>query len=659
MQKPRIAFVHPFCSHYTAGLFKILARECDIDFFFFSDGSEWYWQAQHGVRGGGFPHEYLRGLRIGNTRITPSLPGRLLSGGYDAILSSIDGRFSMPVAYLSARVMRKPFILWTGIWSRIDTPIHRLVFPLTRRLYRHSDAVVVYGEHVKRYLVTEGVRPERIFVENHAVDNAFYSRAVPEAEKASLRNELGIPPEKKIILFLGRIEACKGLEYLIEAFARLRRSDTFLLIAGTGTERAALEREVIQRGQNEAVRFTGYVNVEEAVRYYALASACVLPSVTMPNSKETWGLVVNEAFNQGVPVIVTDAVGAAAGGLVRDRENGLIIPERDAPALASALELMLENESLRRTLSDGARVSIATWDHEQMAQGFYEAFAFVNRSRRTSQLTAKPDSPPDSNLKANPCPVCGSEGAGDWFSAEFRKCRSCGLIFRHPMPAAENLEVLYQNSWSNPNRNVRETGGTNAVLAGIYAERLAESLGRSDLAGLRILEYGAGRGEFLQALTQRGAETCGVEPYGEAHLRERGCRVYRGLEDIPPGLRFDGIVTVDVIEHVVDVAQILRRFREFLEGNGWLYIATPNPLGLNARIRRSGWREAKKPGHLLFFPARTLEAVLCQTGFIGCRRLRWNVPYVRGNVRRAKDFLLSKMRLDGELRYLAFRGERP
>ena len=82
-------------------------------------------------------------------------------------------------------------------------------------------------------------------------------------------------------------------------------------------------------GINDEVRFPGFVSREDLVIYYSISNVFVLPSVTTPAGKEPWGLVVNEAFNQGVPVVASEAVGAAAGGLVKDEINGFIIREQD------------------------------------------------------------------------------------------------------------------------------------------------------------------------------------------------------------------------------------------------------------------------------------------------------------------------------------------
>ena len=373
----RVAFVTTFCPHHREQTFETLSKYHDVDFYFFSEGSEWYWQREHGVKSGAFRHQYLWGFSLGRTRVTPSLLSRLWRGKYDVYIKCINGRFALPATYLVARLLRRRFVLWTGIWMRLRTPAHRLAFPLTRFIYRHADAIVVYGEHVKRYLIAEGVDPKRIFVAPHAVDNSSYVQSVPKENVQALRAKLGIPPDKKVVLYLGRLERVKGLRYLVEAFASLRRSDSILVLAGTGSDRRELESAARERGVLDSVVFPGYVATDAAVTYYALASVCVLPSITLPAGNELWGLVVNEAMNQGVPVIATDAVGAAAGGLVQDGVNGFVVPERNSMVLADRILKVLDDPALHKRLSAGARAAIATWDNEAMVAGFRAAIESV------------------------------------------------------------------------------------------------------------------------------------------------------------------------------------------------------------------------------------------------------------------------------------------
>ncbi len=374
-----IAFTTNICPHYRIRTFKTLAGYYDVDYYFFSAGDEWYWQ--HDTKSGDFRYQYLAGFYVGNIRFTPALPWQLWRKNYEVYIKCINGRFALPVTYIIARLKRKPFILWTGIWMRLQTPAHRLFFPLTRYIYRHADAIVVYGEHVKRYLVSEGVPAQQIFVAAHAMDNVSYDRHISEEEKNSLRQKFGITSVQKVILYLGRLEEGKGLPYLLEAFASLRQDDAVLVIAGTGSERSHLEKLIQEKDLVNRVRFTGYISSDETVSYYALAWVFVLPSVTTSVFKEPWGLVINEAFNQGVPVIATDAVGAAAGGLVQDGVNGFIVPERDSVALVQALQSILNDLNLREQFSQNAKKIIGDWDNERMVKGFRQAIEFVSNSK--------------------------------------------------------------------------------------------------------------------------------------------------------------------------------------------------------------------------------------------------------------------------------------
>src|SRR5882724_4293004 len=308
----RVAFVHNFCSHYTLRTFELLSRLFHVDFYFFSRGTERYWLKEHGVQRGRFNHNYLSGFSILGTRISPTLPYYLISGRYDVVVASISGRFALPITYLVARLLRRPFILYTGIWHHISSPTHSLFRPFLRFLYRHADAIVTYGIHVARFLENEGAVPSRLFIAPHAVDNNAYNRAVAPGEIRSLRERLHIPRTHKILLYLGRLDEAKGVDILLEAFAALERQDTTLLIVGAGPARDKLETLARSFALTPHVRFAGYVRTNETVVYYAAAYVYILPSVTTRMSKETWGLTVNEAMNQGTPVVVSDAVGAAA-----------------------------------------------------------------------------------------------------------------------------------------------------------------------------------------------------------------------------------------------------------------------------------------------------------------------------------------------------------
>ena len=113
---------------------------------------------------------------------------------------------------------------------------------------------------------------------------------------------------------------------------------------------------------------------------YAAADVLVLPSIPTRTFREPWGLVVNEAMNQGLPVIASDAVGAAAGGLVRDGRNGLVVPAGDSAALAGALRRLADDARCARAWAGPAR-GRARLHPRRLGEGFSEALATVGLSR--------------------------------------------------------------------------------------------------------------------------------------------------------------------------------------------------------------------------------------------------------------------------------------
>lgn len=378
-QRRRVALVTNFCQYYRVPLFERLAQLYDLELFFFSPGDEPYWLPEHGVARGNFLQHDVPGYRILGTSINPALVRHLWRGDFDVYVSGIVGKFAMPATMAVATARRKPFVLWTQIWMRLDTPIHRLIFPATRYVYHHADAIVASGEHVRRYLLEEGVAAERVFSCGEATDNSLYNQSVPPKRVAQLRTALGLTGDEKIVLFIGRLEKEKGLLILLDAFARLRRDDALLVIAGRGNAdyEALLRQRVRSLGIEQRVHFPGFVPNVQTPDYYASAWVYVLPSITTPAFKEPWGLVINEAFNQGLPAIVSDSVGAAAGGMLRHEVEGLVVPEGNPEALAQALQRVLDDAELRERLSHQARQTVLAWDIERMVQGFRTAIDSV------------------------------------------------------------------------------------------------------------------------------------------------------------------------------------------------------------------------------------------------------------------------------------------
>jgi glycosyltransferase involved in cell wall biosynthesis len=292
------------------------------------------------------------------------------SGRYRAVIAGLDGRVALPGAYAAARARRVPFVLWATIWAHPRTPAHALSFLPTRHLYRAADAVATYGPHVSRYV--ERYRGDRggVVVAPQAVDVDHFGAPVAEADRAAARERAGGPGTELLVLFAGRLVGEKGIATLVEAWHRAELgAGARLALAGDGPLAGSVEREV------PGARLLGQVGPNALPALYAAADILVLPSIHTAAFLEPWGLVTNEAMLQQTPVVASDAVGAAAGGLVRDGRNGFVTPAGDAGALATRLRALAADPGLRDRLGEAARADAREHTPAAWAQGMSGALA--------------------------------------------------------------------------------------------------------------------------------------------------------------------------------------------------------------------------------------------------------------------------------------------
>jgi glycosyltransferase involved in cell wall biosynthesis len=364
---PRIAFIHDSAPSYRQPLFRQMAENGTVQFFFINEDPA---RIPSGSR-------IARGVRIplsSDYLIAPSLLSQILSAHktspFDAILCPEPSSYSAQIAWLAARQLRIPHIVWSGEWFTARHPRRWLMRPLERAIIRSASLCLAYSTRTASRLARYGAPAEKIRVIGNASDYAFTPPAQAALDQARAEWAIGARP---VILFLGRLMAFKAPDLLIEAVAQLRDLDPFLLMAGSGPLFPHLRVRATRFGLR-SFHMTG-----EEVRtkpekdlLYGLASIFALPS-RRARIAEPWGLVVNEAASAGLPIVVSDHVGAV-GDLIRDGETGRVAPEGDACALARGLRACLENPADAGVMGERARKAASAFTIERLADGFQQAF---------------------------------------------------------------------------------------------------------------------------------------------------------------------------------------------------------------------------------------------------------------------------------------------
>ncbi len=251
------------------------------------------------------------------------------------------------VGALASMLTRVPLIVTTH-----GTDVEMLrrtcwALPLARFVFRRARAITCGSNYLREQLLELRVADEsRVSVVPMPVAAEFIihnSKFVSTNYDPSttLRTGLRIT---NLILTVTRLTEQKDIATLIRAFALLTERTARLIIIGDGPTRAALEQLARELNVGDRVEFLGALAQKELPRYYAECAVFALPSL-----REGMGLVFAEALLCGAPVIAANSGGVT--DIVQDGETGLLVPERDAAALAVAIEKLLNDRALASRLA--------------------------------------------------------------------------------------------------------------------------------------------------------------------------------------------------------------------------------------------------------------------------------------------------------------------
>ena len=352
----KVLFMANIPSPYRVKFFDELGKYCDLTVTFEGKKAtdrDAGWKARATTS---FRSVYLKGIRTSSDQFL--CPGivKILNRRFDHI---IVGGYSTPTSMLAIEYMRLRRIpFWIEADGGIISNDNKLKYGLKRHLISSASAWFSSGKATTEYLVHYGAKQEKtcVYPFTSVSANQILDHLPTKEEKENLRKELGVT-EQKMIISVGRFIPVKGFDVLMKAAKNLP-SDIGVYIVGGQPDENYLKM------QNELnlshVHFIDFMSPDRLAKYYQAANLFVLMT-----RGDVWGLVVNEAMANGLPVITTDRC-VAGLELVQNGKNGYIVPVDDADALAEAITKFYVGDM--QGMAENALKAIRGYTIEEMAK---------------------------------------------------------------------------------------------------------------------------------------------------------------------------------------------------------------------------------------------------------------------------------------------------
>lgn len=328
---------------------------------------------------------FLNGVRLpGAARllrhdypITPRIWPLLTAIAPRCVVASGWSTFASQAAIGWARIHHVPYVLvvesndigaragWRRVLKRLVVP------PIVKRAAR----ILVVGSAARRSMLDRGADPGAIDVFANTIDVATFAARATELRRnqGRLRERFGLPVERPIVICVARLAPEKGLDTLVRA-ASLARSRPVLLVVGEGPEQSSLEAQSALLGVE--ARFVGDLPWAQISEAYAAADIFALLS-----RHEPWGVVVTEAAASGLPLVLSDQIGAGFD-LLRPGENGVRVPVDDAEAAAVAFDELAANPERRAAHGSTSAFIASSWGYEASVEAFVAAVVRSGSSPR-------------------------------------------------------------------------------------------------------------------------------------------------------------------------------------------------------------------------------------------------------------------------------------
>lgn len=360
----RVAVVSPEPTPYRVPLFDRIAAHAGVDLTVIYAAQsvahrEWAVDPTH-------RHVFLRGIAVPGAErflrheypLTPGISSALRATQPDVVVVSGWSTFASQRAIVWCRTHGVPYVLLVeshdlgprAAWRRA---VKGAVVP---RLLRPAANILAVGSAARESVLARGATSVRVFA--NTIDVEAWTTRAQQLERHRTDEDV-------LVLSVARLVPEKGIDDLIHALAQAGDPRLRLVVAGAGPQREALAKLAAELGV--PLTMVGHVGEAALARMYVDADVFALLS-----RHEPWGVAVNEAAASGLPLVLSDRVGAASDLLVAGR-NGFLVPAGDVHEAAAALKRLAAEPALRHQFGLRSRELVRDWGYESSVDNFVAA----------------------------------------------------------------------------------------------------------------------------------------------------------------------------------------------------------------------------------------------------------------------------------------------
>ncbi|WP_024615534.1 glycosyltransferase family 4 protein [Clostridium sp. Ade.TY] len=362
----RVLYITNIPSPYRVEFFNELSNYCDLTVIFERDNAkdrEDSWLLKKTLN---FKSIFLKGKELGtDASFSFDIIKYLKKFKNDVIVIGVYSTPTQMLAIKYLKIKNIPFILNADGGMRKNDST--LKYKIKKHFISSASLWISTGKTTNDYLIYYGAKKDKIFtypftsLENQDI----LEKIIPQKVKLNLKNKLNIK-EKKVVLAIGQFIYRKGFDILIKSCAKISNEYGVYIIGGNPPKEYIELRDKLNLSN---VKFIGFKSKNELKEYYMASDVFVLPT-----REDIWGLVINEAMAYGLPIITTDKC-VAGIELIKDNENGFIVPVDNEIVLAEKIENILCNDVLNKDIQKKNLDKIKYYTIERMAKVHYEIFS--------------------------------------------------------------------------------------------------------------------------------------------------------------------------------------------------------------------------------------------------------------------------------------------